>query len=490
MADQTPAWREAYTRIADGLASRYPTHWGAIDWLTQIGDDPKRANYPPPVMNQIPEQLRGQYNRFGWTANGVAPWGLQPDPVGADGNLFYRGWFTLVLAIYKYVSGDDKWARPFKVAGYHDETFEWDQHRMAERLASQYRAHSEGPHCENTKIWFFCNSAAGLGMHLYDKVFGKQTHRAFENFVEYAKKNYVAVSKDGKLEWVTSYYDPIAKFNYRAGGVAGGVPTAFVMLPQNRELATFLYEAAANAAGWNNPRAAVRANSTGLLLARELGDHAAVARLREAAEREYEPRYFGEHQEKFGWWFNLNEGYPRGQQSAMMMVAEVGVGGDWMRAFEAPHLDKFGAPTVEGVNFPSLGIAQAWNDTRSGALHVATYAASPDRRGAETSWRVTNLPGTADVFVLCDGEPFKRFEATGPNAIRIDSTIDTHRFQIFTGYRGAGLPVSATPGRQADHRGAALLSAAVQPTQGVQPARRPNNGFFPSGGPGCSCCAV
>ena len=54
MADQTPAWREVYTRIADELTSRYPTHWGAIDWLTQIGDDPKRANYPPPIMGQIP----------------------------------------------------------------------------------------------------------------------------------------------------------------------------------------------------------------------------------------------------------------------------------------------------------------------------------------------------------------------------------------------------------------------------------------------------
>ena len=31
MADQTPAWREVYTKIADELASRYPTHWGAID---------------------------------------------------------------------------------------------------------------------------------------------------------------------------------------------------------------------------------------------------------------------------------------------------------------------------------------------------------------------------------------------------------------------------------------------------------------------------
>ena len=78
--------------------------------------------------------LRGKYNRFGWTANGIEPWGLQNDPIGADGYLFFRGWFLLLLATYKYISGDDKWARPFKVTGYGDETFEWDHHRLAERL--------------------------------------------------------------------------------------------------------------------------------------------------------------------------------------------------------------------------------------------------------------------------------------------------------------------------------------------------------------------
>ena len=38
MADQTPAWREVYSRITDEFAKRYPTYWGAVDWLTQIGD--------------------------------------------------------------------------------------------------------------------------------------------------------------------------------------------------------------------------------------------------------------------------------------------------------------------------------------------------------------------------------------------------------------------------------------------------------------------
>lgn len=488
MADQTPAWREVYTKIADGLASRYPTYWGAIDWLTQIGDDPKRANYPPPIMNQIPAALRGNYNRYGWTANGTQPWGLQPDPIGADGYLFYRGWFTLVLAIYKYVSGDDKWARPFKVAGYHDETFEWDHHRIAARLESQYRAHSEGPHCENTKIWFFCNSAAGLGMQLYDKVFAKQTHRAFENFLEYAKQNYIKVGTDGTLESITSYYDPLAKFHFSPGGAAPGVATAHMILPQNREMGTFLYEAAANALGWRSANAQVRANPTGLILARELGDDVVVSRLSAAAEREFQPQFFGEHQEQFGWFFNLKEGFPRGQQSAMMMAAEVGKGGGWMRAFDAPHMDKFTAPTVEGIDFPALGVSQAWNDTSSGTLHVTTYAAAPDKRGAQTSWRVTNLPATGNIVVRVDGQPFTRFEVTGPNVIRVDSTIDLRRFEIVTGYRGAGRANGADP-RAPDAGRAAGLAVAHRSTDAdAHTARTPSRDLFSGAGPGCPCC--
>ena len=487
MADQTPAWREVYTRVADGLVSRYPTYWGAIDWLTQIGDDPKRANYPPRIMdqNQIPERLHGKYNRYGWTANGVEPWGLQPDPVGADGNLFFRGWFTLTLAIYQYIAGDGKWAQPFNVTGYADEQFEWDQHRIAERLASQYRDRPEGPQCENTKIWFSCNSAAGLGMYLYDKVYGRQTHAAFQNFLEYARENYMGVSSDGRLEWVTRYYDPIAGFKSNRSGSLG---PAFLLLPQHREMAELMYETAANASGWRNPGVPVQENATALIMARELGDSVAVARLRDAAEREYNPRFFGEYQEKFGWWFDFNEAYPRGQRSASMMVAEVGRGGEWLRAFEAPHMNKFTAPTVEGIDFPALGVYQAWNDPDGGALFVGTYAASPDRQGVSTSWRVTNLPNAADVFILCDGEPFDRFEVTGPNTIRLDATIDHHRYQIFTGYRGTETPANAA---REQHQGqvAAGLVVAQRPAGGdARAVRSTDRNLFSPAEAVCPCC--
>ena len=89
--------------------------------------------------------------------------------------------------------------------------------------------------------------------------------------------------------------------------------------------------------GWRNGTGDVRANTTGLVMAKELGDEVAYQRLRAAAEREYEPRVFGEHQEQFGWFFNNKEGFPRGQGSAMLMAAEIAGPGDWTRAFEARY---------------------------------------------------------------------------------------------------------------------------------------------------------
>ena len=481
MADQTPAWREVYTRIADGLVSRYPTYWGAIDWFTQIGDDPKRANYPAAMTLGMPPALRGKYNRIGWTANGVQPWGLQPDPIGADGCLFYRAWFLLALATYKYVSGDDKWARPFNVTGYHDESFEWDTHRIAEHLARQYRAHPEGPHCENTKIWPFCNTAAGLGMYLYDKVYNKATYRAFENFISYGRENYFKIGPDGRLQSYTTFYDPIEKFT-AGGGNAGALLTAHLMQPQNRELGRVLYDGAANALGFRDPTGEVRANTTGLVMAKEMGDDVAYARLRDAAERQYEPKFFGEHQEQFGWFFNNKEGFPRGQGSAMLMAAEIGQPGDWTRAFEARYLDKYTAPTVEGIEFPSLGVSQAWNDLASGTLRVVTYAAAPDKRGAATRWRVTNLPSVTNITIRLNGQPFTRFAAVGPKTIELTSTVDVHQFEIVTGYRGAGTRAEVEPPAQrraaAAPAAAALASISDDQSGPQQPALKI----------GCPCC--
>ncbi|MCY4074558.1 MAG: hypothetical protein OXH04_03905, partial [Acidobacteria bacterium] len=317
----------------------------------------------------------------------------------------------------------------------------------------------------------------------------------------YAKDNYMSVGSDGGLEWIANYYDPIVN-HMSTAGAAAGVFDGMLLLPQDRELTEFLYEAAANSLGWNDPSVPVQPSPAGTLLAREFGDHTSLERLRAAAELAFEPKSFGDHDEMFGWWFGLNDGFPRGQLSAQMMLAEVGEADAWGRALEAPHLDKYAAPTVEGVDFPSLGLYQAWNDTDGGALNVGTYAAAPDRRGMETSWRVTNLPDPDDVYILCDGLPFSRFAVDGPDSIRIDGDIAQRHYQIFTGYRGESAEQADARRRLQRQAGASATAA------GAALADRDRNGRSGTGGrgqargqqasttlaseegPTCACCVA
>jgi hypothetical protein len=165
----------------------------------------------------------------------------------------------------------------------------------------------------------------------------------------------------------------------------------------------------------------------------------------------------------------------------MLIAAEIAGPGDWTRAFEAPHAGKYTAPTVEGIEFPSLGVSQAWNDRATGTLHVVTYLAAPDKRGDATRWRVTNLPSSSNVAVRLNGQPFGRFSAVGPRTIEITSTIEAHQFEIVTGYRGDGTRAAEAvpPAKSRTVASASLLAS----TGGEQPAPNPF-----AVGPGCPCC--
>ena len=270
--------------------------------------------------------------------------------------------------------------------------------------------------------------------------------------------------------------------------MGAGLSTAFLVLPKNRELASIVYEASANAHGWRASNAQVRANANGLLLARECGESLVAERLAAAAERESEPKFFGDEREKFGWWFKQNEGCPRGQSSATVMVSQIGKGGDWTRAFEAAHLDQFTAPTVEGIDFPALGVHQAWNDPASDTLHVDTYAATPSRRGTATSRRVTNLPNASTVSITVDGQPLLRFEDTSPTSIRIDATIDSRQFRIATGYRGAGQRADAAERSEELRAEAAAMATAPSAVSQVRVPRPAAATLMASTAAGCPCC--
>jgi len=446
MADMTPAWREVYAAILDGLAERHLTYWAAVDWLTQFGSDPNRKNYPQAWKDTlIPKHLFGDYDTPGWTANGIEPWGLQKDPIGAEGNLFFKGWLNLVMSLHHYVSGEKKWESPFEVAGLERTRFEWTQTKLANHLVELWSRHPAGPHCENTKVWPLCLSAAGLGLQLYDTMSGTSTHNVFESWLEYAKENYFGIDDSNKLRWTTFYYDPILDEHMRHGP-SDALPTSLYILPQDPGYAEFLYHAAVTRMGWPDQNKPFRAPNDprfialGMALAKEWGDDPTLSRLNDYADANFEPRAFGTDNSEFGWWFNFGEKWPRGQISALLIMAEVGSKGAWRRLFHEPNLWKFEAPTVEGVDFPSLGITEAWNDPDAGILHIQTCVASSNLKGMPTTFCVTNLPDAGAVQIICDNQSFGLWRKTDAHTIVIDSDIAVHDFQITTGFRRKNIP--------------------------------------------------
>ncbi len=488
MVDQTPAWREVYTRIADELVGRHTTYWAAVDWLTYIGHDPHQDEYPPEWLVWLPEHMRGRYDPPGWTANGVEPWGLQPDPIGADGNMFFRGFFNLLLGIYSYVSGDDKWEQPFQMTGYNDRLFEWTQHSITSFLEDQWSERPQGAHCENTKIWPYCVSAAGLSMQLYDKIFGTQTHWVYDQWVEFAKKHFTSRNASGDITAFALYYDPLEEFAYcPPPGLSGYGMLAplFYIYPQAEEFGVQLYEAGVRDLGWNKRRNALfqafddpRWLTMTLMLAREVGDVTTERRLKAVAEQEFGPDFFADDDDRFAWTFGVDAAHPRGQLNGLLILSEIGGPGAWTNVHQGTRDAQFDLPTVEGVDYPNLGICEAFNDVTNGTLHVSTYAATAARRGEATSWKVSQLPDPKSVQIFCDDQTFGDWGVIGDGTIEINSTIDAHHFRIV----GAAA-TTATKERKTD----TTTTASAMSTGGASAA--PTRAHYrPTAPPSCGCC--
>ena len=442
MADRTPAWREIYSEILDEIAERSITYWAAVDWLTQFGHDPDRKNYPEVWRGTlIPEEFWGEYDAPGWTANGVAPWGFHADPIGADGNLFFKGWLNLTQSMHTYVSGYDKWSSPFSVAGAYNSRFEWTQHQLADHLHQQWAKTPMGPHCENTKAWPFCLSAAGLGLMMYDKIFDNNFHSSYSNWLSFTKDKYYGFNKNGSLEWVTMYFDEINDHHHRTVPTHG-LAVSFYAKPQDPQFAELLYRGAINFLGWDNPSIPItnefmpdpRMFALGLTMSKEFDDQITHERLRKYAEENFEPQFFGTNDSQFGFWFNLGEKWPRGQLSALAMCAEVCEPEAWESLFNNPNLTKFYSPSIEGVDFPSVSIEKAFHDDRKGKLHFSISDGDKTKTNKKTNIEVFNLPDANEITVLCDGMKFNEYKILDNSRISINTQVRKHSFEIDTGY--------------------------------------------------------
>jgi hypothetical protein len=197
-----------------------------------------------------------------------------------------------------------------------------------------------------------------------------------------------------------------------------------------------LFRWAAAEFGWDDPARPVldvpgdpRFLCLGLALAHELGEEAVLARLRGHAEERFEPSW-DRRRGEFAYRFGFDEPHPRGQPNATIMMAEFGDAGAWSRIFAQPNLQRLTEPTVTGVDYPNLGISQAFFDAGRRLLTVSTHAAEPDMVGTSTAFSIEELPAPQRCRVERDGRPHTRWRVSGAAGISVDTEIAEHVFTI------------------------------------------------------------
>ena len=214
-------------------------------------------------------------------------------------------------------------------------------------------------------------------------------------------------------------------------------------MPQDPVFAEFLYRTAVKKLGWDNINKEIKMKpeprfmALGLACAKEFGDTTVEMRLRAFAKEHFEPRWFGENNINFGYWFNLNEKWPRGQWAALAMMAEVGKSGAWSNLFRNPNLEKFDAPSLEGVDFPNILVEQAFNDPDSQTLHIKLKVANKSKKNSPSKIFIKKIPDLSAVKVKRDGYLYDMWKATGKSSIEIDISYSDMKLEIYTGWSGA-----------------------------------------------------
>ena len=111
----------------------------------------------------------------------------------------------------------------------------------------------------------------------------------------------------------------------------------------------------------------------------------------------------------------------------MMLAEAVSEPGDWRRAFGAGTDDRFSAPTVRGVDFPTVGVRQAFN--AGGVLTIVTYAATPTD-GETTTFVVDGLPDASVAAVECDGRAHDRVRVVDRATLAVTCSVASHAFRV------------------------------------------------------------
>jgi len=211
-----------------------------------------------------------------------------PDPVGAAATCSSRAGFKpaargCTATCPATRSGTGSWS-----PGWVTPQFGWRHEGGQCAAGGTWTARPEGPHCENTKIWPYCLSAAGLGLLLHDRLRGTTGHAVFGTWLEIARQA-VHVG-DGRAVRSSGWRSTTTRSSTTCTAPAhGGPAVALYVLPRDEALAHTLYRTASTAsAGATRPSRCAPCRPPlpmpGPGAGRELGDEITHARLAQFGE--------------------------------------------------------------------------------------------------------------------------------------------------------------------------------------------------------------
>ena len=225
------------------------------------------------------------------------------------------------------------------------------------------------------------------------------------------------------------YFDPDRKVAMWSKSVIPIFAIIFYMLPQEPALAIRLWTAICTSLGLSdkkkklpnelrNPRALILP----LLLAVELGDDVVAAKIRPVLNTFVDGRFFDstgkDTEQDFGYFFFLNEKFPRGQLSALLCCLEVLQPGSWQRAFHNAHdRSRFSAPRVTKSAWPAVGISRAFNDKDRLLVTLRNLSLSSNK----TSIDIENLGD--DFTVRVNGTTWSNWKRLDSGHVRVFLTL-------------------------------------------------------------------
>jgi hypothetical protein len=491
IAQEVPAWREVVGESAGLLTSRMPQYAAWFDWVEEVGHDPNQRHYSYlQYRSLIPPGFAGVYNSPGYIGNGLNthldeieaslmlatrrtpraehPYYPQhspavgrrfdPDPIYANGssNMMYKGYFAHQLMLGYVMTGNDRFLEPQHLV-YDDEIqYDYSVTDIVRIMCEQHLGDVDengspllpGIDCEVGKMFPVCVTVGGLAAHLHDEVLGTGYRQGYDRWLGWAKDNIAGgnTEPDGGFAWCAPYYDRDIPYCMSEPHQQLGpffIGPAMQLLPVEPAFATRIYEGMIKNFGrvdddglhivWppavvgTDDRIDPASTSGALTYAREIGD---VERA-EALEQWMNTRGGATYDNgEFYFTYGLEEEWPRGIPNAWATLGYIGGAGSLRRMYNELNLEKFGQPTLEGVDYPGVNVSQASYDAAKDAL-VVSISPGTARVGSVTTFRVTHYPyGHRGHQVLVDGKEHDDWSDAGPGEIVVRTTVADHTLVI------------------------------------------------------------